>query len=80
MKQIRWRLAVTLAVAGAACSGTARPPADHARPEVAALRWRPFGEAAFEEARREGRWVLLDVGIEGCTACRCWSGSACRLS
>lgn len=42
------------------------------RPETTApgIEWRPFSDDVFEVARREGKLVLLDVGIEGCTACR----------
>jgi uncharacterized protein len=32
--------------------------------------WRPWGDEAFAEARRTDKIVLVDVGIEGCTACR----------
>lgn len=34
------------------------------------IEWRSFGGEAFEEAAREGKLLLVDVGIEGCTACR----------
>lgn len=34
------------------------------------VEWRSFSDEVFETARREGKLVLLDVGIEGCTACR----------
>src|SRR3546814_5738338 len=30
------------------------------------VHWRPWGEAAFEEARRTGRPVLLSVGYAAC--------------
>ena len=32
--------------------------------------WRHWGAEAFAEAERENKIVLVDVGIEGCTACR----------
>lgn len=55
-------LACVLVAATAACAGT-RPPA----PTIA---WRTWGPDVFAEARRHARLVLVDVGIEGCTACR----------
>src|SRR3546814_4417383 len=33
------------------------------------VHWRPWGEAAFEEARRTGRPVLLSVGYAACHWC-----------
>lgn len=53
--------------AGASPAGSAAAPAEAAPPEIAWLNW---GAPAFERARREGKMVLVDVGIEGCTACR----------
>jgi len=43
----------------------AKPPAP-----AAPIAWHRFTPAAFEEARREGKLVMVDAGIEGCTACR----------
>ena len=39
--------------------------AETARPD-----WRPWSPQAFEQARRDGRLVLLDVKAEWCAACR----------
>ena len=35
-----------------------------------AIEWVPWSAQVFERAQREQRMVLVDVGIEGCTACR----------
>ncbi|NKB38569.1 MAG: DUF255 domain-containing protein [Gammaproteobacteria bacterium] len=32
--------------------------------------WQQWGVAAFHQARDENKMILLDVGMEGCTACR----------
>jgi hypothetical protein len=32
--------------------------------------WQDWGQASFEQARQENKMVLIDVGMEGCTACR----------
>jgi uncharacterized protein len=37
---------------------------------VGSIAWRHWGAEAFAEAKRENKIVLVDVGIEGCTACR----------
>ncbi|MEX2479541.1 MAG: DUF255 domain-containing protein [Gammaproteobacteria bacterium] len=34
------------------------------------IEWRAWSPEAFAEARRSGKLILLDVGMEGCTACR----------
>jgi uncharacterized protein YyaL (SSP411 family) len=39
-------------------------------PSGASIAWESWGIGAFERARAENRMVLVDVGIEGCTACR----------
>ena len=44
----------------------ARAPSAPAHP----ISWHRFGPAAFEEARLTGKIVMVDAGIEGCTACR----------
>ena len=38
--------------------------------QPAAIRWQDWGTAPFEQARQADKLVMLDVGIEGCTACR----------
>jgi uncharacterized protein len=50
------------------CTGApARSPAPTEAPTI---QWHRFGPSAFEQARREGKLILVDAGIEGCTACR----------
>lgn len=34
------------------------------------IAWQSWSREPFEQARKLGRMVLVDVGIEGCTACR----------
>lgn len=38
--------------------------------EEPGIHWRDWSPATFADAERLGRLILLDVGIEGCTACR----------
>ena len=38
--------------------------------EPAAIRWQQWGKAPFEQAAQTDKLIILDVGIEGCTACR----------
>ena len=38
--------------------------------EPAAIQWQQWGKAPFEQARQSDKLIILDVGIEGCTACR----------
>ena len=38
--------------------------------DTAAIRWQQWGKAPFEQAEQTDKLVILDVGIEGCTACR----------
>ena len=38
--------------------------------ETPNIAWQDWSASAFAQASREGRMILLDVGIEGCTACR----------
>src|SRR2546423_117123 len=62
-------LLFAMASATMACAHTqapASPMAEAPRP----IAWRPYGAAAFADAAREDKLVLVDVGIEGCTACR----------
>lgn len=37
---------------------------------VEPIQWHPWSVETFERARAENRMMLVDVGIEGCTACR----------
>ncbi|MFT7459749.1 MAG: hypothetical protein ACI909_002432 [Planctomycetota bacterium] len=34
------------------------------------IQWQQWGKAPFEKAKSEDKMILLDVGMEGCTACR----------
>ena len=36
----------------------------------AAIQWQQWGKTPFEQARQADKLIILDVGIEGCTACR----------
>ena len=38
--------------------------------DSAAIQWQQWGKTPFEQARQADKLILLDVGIEGCTACR----------
>ena len=38
--------------------------------DSAAIQWQQWGKSPFEQARQTDKLVILDVGIEGCTACR----------
>ena len=38
--------------------------------EPAAIPWQQWGKAPFEQAEQTDKLIILDVGIEGCTACR----------
>ena len=38
--------------------------------EVAAIEWRQWSPAAFDDAKAQDKMILVDVGMEGCTACR----------
>lgn len=46
------------------------PGARSGQSSVPRIAWREWTPQAFAEARRSGKLILLDVGIEGCTACR----------
>jgi uncharacterized protein len=62
-------LLVGLAALG--CSSASSSRATHPTVERAdAVAWRSYDDAAFEDARQNDKIVLVDVGIEGCTACR----------
>ena len=41
----------------------------------AAIQWQQWGKTPFEQARQADKLIILDVGIEGCTACR-WMDEA----
>lgn len=72
------RLFVILpALFAVACASarTAEPAAVPARdaaalPRVSQISWRDWQPETFADARSRGRMVLIDVGMEGCTACR----------
>lgn len=57
-----WLLALCLLVTGAWASGQDL--------QDRSLQWQPWSPAVFEEARREGRLVLLDLTAEWCLFCR----------
>ena len=38
--------------------------------DTGAIRWQQWGKAPFEQAAQADKLIILDVGIEGCTACR----------
>ncbi|HEU4538134.1 MAG TPA: DUF255 domain-containing protein, partial [Polyangiaceae bacterium] len=59
-------LALGLVASGCRGGTGARPPA----PRAARIEWQRFGPEALERARQSNRMVFIDVGIEGCTACR----------
>lgn len=68
---LRAGFAVVSAALMLGCSPSAPPRTTASSARVApAIAWHPYGKAAFDEARRDGKLVLIDVGIEGCTACR----------
>ncbi|RMG98374.1 MAG: thioredoxin domain-containing protein [Deltaproteobacteria bacterium] len=73
---IRPTTALLVALTAAACTdrgtgATTTPAAATSRPEGRdGIAWHTWSKAAFEQARREDKLVLVDVGIEGCTACR----------
>ena len=56
---------VALVIACAGGSG-AKSPNGAAPPPIV---WQSFGPGAFATAQRENKLVMVDVGIEGCTAC-----------
>src|SRR5688572_21464670 len=57
----------SLGCAKTTSQGAIRAAGERATTPIA---WHAYDNAAFEEAKREGKMVLVDVGIEGCTACR----------
>lgn len=38
--------------------------------DTTAIDWQDWGSAPFERARYDNKMILIDVGMEGCTACR----------
>jgi uncharacterized protein len=56
---------MALAAIASACTPH---PATAKRPE--GIAWQPWRPAAFQRALAEKRLIVVDVGIEGCTACR----------
>ncbi len=68
---MRRELIAMLALTVAACSSSPLPHLRaHDGVQTSPVRWEPWGAEAFARARRQGRLVLVDAGIEGCTACR----------
>ncbi len=69
---------VAFVAASASCGGAPAPRAAAVTrsggaasgQEPHAITWHKFGPEAFAQARREKKLVLVDAGIEGCTACR----------
>lgn len=74
------RMALFVATLLSCLAGCARAGSSPASVPIAAdsphydvnakIEWHAFEKGAFERARRENKLVLVDVGIEGCTACR----------
>lgn len=60
------KLLVPLALGCGAPGGRA----DHAGADSPPIEWHAWSAASFEAARAQNKIVLVDVGIEGCTACR----------
>jgi len=70
------RLPLTAMLIAGACArpadepASSTPAADPADLSAPAIDWQDWDPAAFERARREHSLILVDIGIEGCTACR----------
>lgn len=60
-------LALLTACGAGAPAAAPQAPTSIAAPSIA---WQSWSEEVFAQARSEQRMVLVDVGIEGCTACR----------
>jgi len=60
-----------LAALGLACA-TRSPDQAPVAPQATttSIEWQPWTAAAFERAQSENKMILVDVGMEGCTACR----------
>lgn len=41
-----------------------------ARETSTSIQWRTWDASAFTDAARQGKMIMVDVGMEGCTACR----------
>lgn len=64
-------LALALLTACSSADTTAtQTPAPTPTADAVELHWQAWGVEAFEQAKAADKLVLLDVGIEGCTACR----------
>ncbi len=67
------RTTVSFALLGMTAAMLAATPAQHAIGQAggaASIAWHDWAAAPFQKARQENKMVLIDVGIEGCTACR----------
>ncbi len=69
-------LPLTAVLGAVACASPApeptppSPTAHPSDPSAPTIDWQDWDLAAFERARDEHSLVLVDIGIEGCTACR----------
>lgn len=73
MRPSRFVTPLLALLCAAACGGSSAEAPGVGRGEQAApppVAWQAFSADAFARARREHKLVLVDVGIEGCTACR----------
>lgn len=62
--------AMTLAGCAGQADGPIATSMPATSPAVPSIDWQDWTPAAFERAQREGSLIVVDVGIEGCTACR----------
>ena len=60
-------VSIFIALAGCSAAPTARPSATHV--SGAAIDWQPWSDEVFERAKRENRFVLLDLGAVWCHWC-----------
>jgi len=65
-------LALVFVLAGVGCAHADAPsiPAVTAAGPVGTIDWRSWSPATFEQAAQDDKMLLVDVGMEGCTACR----------
>ena len=61
------RLLLFVALMSVACTPPAAPPPPQ---QPGAIDWQVWGPEIFERAKATHRLILIDAGIEGCTACR----------